>query len=430
MAGQSKHASAKGGNFGEFCWKPRQVGEHQNFRLSKKEMEEASKEIVLLCMLHDLHPYNEKGESLADHPQITEMLEGTKDGSNTLEHIEKQYRPYWKELYRFCVKLKDWQSAAIFSDEHRPVNPLPANPWTIELFFLVKIQSTKEAIKHPRTGQICYWPDGDGKTKIIMGTGKWNAESTIKHSHTAIAMCHAPFPKCSGEYHVPCEFCVAANSELLKAPGNLGHNWKMCKHHSSGGALLTCFGNPLTEHHLLKAYMACLKQLKSKHTVQGALQLNAKQLRKIRRALLGNCGNSRAKRFQNFQTWTMMLLGIHLFLRCDELITMDFVQFRTECFEVDREKNRINRIVVWVKGKQDKEPQTLVLYRDDENPEFCPVRHLLIYLATSKIDGGCLFPEWKEYINAKGSNFHGKDHVKYNDFLRTMKVSTTLIWGM
>jgi hypothetical protein len=289
MAGQSKCASAKRNEFGPF--KPRQVGDHQNFRLSKKEQEDARKNIVLLCVLHDLHPYNEKGESLADHPQITQMLEGTKDGMNTLENIEKQYRPYWKELYRFCVKMKDWQSAAIFSDDQRPINPLPANPWTIELFWLVKTQSTKDVITHPRTNAVQYWPTEDGKkTHRIMGTGKWHAESTIKHSHTAVAMCHAPFPKCIGEYKVPCEFCVKANEELLKAPGNSGQNWKSCRHHSYHGAILTEFGNPLEEHHLLKGYMDILKRLNATHTVQGALQLNAKQLRKIRRALLGNCG--------------------------------------------------------------------------------------------------------------------------------------------
>ena len=335
MAGQSKPASTKCNDW----QRPRKVGEHQNFALSKKEMENTWVEIDAYCKLHGLHRYDENGVASADHPQITGMVKGTKGEDNTLENIEKQYKPYWNELYRFCVKIKDWRSAAIFSDEQRPENPIPADPWTIELFFLLKTEPKGKLIEHPHTLKPCmWWPRYGKKAEQIVGTDKWKAESNIKHLHTAVQMCHIPFPKCNGNYSVPCNACWDANRDFLEQPGLVGHNWKMCRDHSATGAILTCYGDPLTEHYLSKAYTTTLKRLNTKHKVKGALQLNAKQVWQVRMALLSGCGHNTVKRFQNFQTYTMILLGIKLFLRADELIMLHLSQSRTHCIEVDREK--------------------------------------------------------------------------------------------
>ena len=43
-------------------------------------------------------------------------------------------------------------------------------------------------------------------------------------------------------------------------------------------------------------------------------------------------------------------------------------------------------------GKSDKHPVTLMCWNDDIFPEFCPVRHLLAYLAISGIKQGYFFP--------------------------------------
>ena len=50
-------------------------------------------------------------------------------------------------------------------------------------------------------------------------------------------------------------------------------------------------------------------------------------------------------------------------------------------------------MVFKVKGKSDKKPAHLILWRNDEFPELCPVRHLLVYVKISGFDSGFLFPK-------------------------------------
>ena len=47
----------------------------------------------------------------------------------------------------------------------------------------------------------------------------------------------------------------------------------------------------------------------------------------------------------------------------------------------------VERLCVKVKGKSDKEWVTLLIWSDNENPEFCLVRHLLVYLKSTGITG-------------------------------------------
>jgi hypothetical protein len=52
-----------------------------------------------------------------------------------------------------------------------------------------------------------------------------------------------------------------------------------------------------------------------------------------------------------------------------------------------------------IKGKCDPHLVWMYLWRDDEDPELCPIRHLLIYLFVSGICDSILIPGHKE-LNA------------------------------
>jgi hypothetical protein len=51
-----------------------------------------------------------------------------------------------------------------------------------------------------------------------------------------------------------------------------------------------------------------------------------------------------------------------------------------------------------VQGKYDPEPVHLYLWVDEECPEFCLVRHLLVYVYLAGIKAGFLFPMEKELM--------------------------------
>ena len=129
----------------------------------------------------------------------------------------------------------------------------------------------------------------------------------------------------------------------------------------------------------------------------------------------------------NMQLWCMMLVGIHLFLRAQEVCSLRLSQFRKECFVVLRKEKRVDQIVLWVLGKADKVEQCLSLYRDDENPEFCPVRALLVYLAAAKLPGPYLFPRpdlLQAHVDGKSlpDSWSTKEYP-YRRLLKEIKVS-------
>ncbi|KAL7562739.1 hypothetical protein ACA910_013241 [Epithemia clementina (nom. ined.)] len=93
------------------------------------------------------------------------------------------------------------------------------------------------------------------------------------------------------------------------------------------------------------------------------------------------------------QLWVLILLAIRLFLRAEEVCEIKIDQFRSECTILHEEQGRVDQIVLWIKGKTDTEEQCLSLFRDDDNTEFCPVRALLVYIDSAKLEGPYLFPK-------------------------------------
>jgi hypothetical protein len=73
-------------------------------------------------------------------------------------------------------------------------------------------------------------------------------------------------------------------------------------------------------------------------------------------------------------------------------------------------------MVVKVRGKTDREFVHLKLSRDMQNPQLCPILHLLAYIYLTGYKGGHLFPTDKE-LQARPADGIFKTYRKYNDTL-------------
>jgi integrase len=124
------------------------------------------------------------------------------------------------------------------------------------------------------------------------------------------------------------------------------------------------------------------------HRVRGCTVLLPGDLRDLREQLVG------ADR-QGFQIYVMILLGIKLFLRASELISIRMEDFRERLYIVN--DDRVRGISIAVDGKSDYGTQYLYIWEDEECPEFCPLRHLLVYVAITGITEGYLFPYFKKH---------------------------------
>jgi hypothetical protein len=100
----------------------------------------------------------------------------------------------------------------------------------------------------------------------------------------------------------------------------------------------------------------------------------------------------------------MILIGIKLFLRSDELCSLTVEQFLADFAIVAGDYEFLEGIAVVIHGKSDKVPVTLMLWADPVFPLYCPIRHLLFWLKLSGIKSGFLFPSYEFMIDRMSKN--------------------------
>jgi hypothetical protein len=68
----------------------------------------------------------------------------------------------------------------------------------------------------------------------------------------------------------------------------------------------------------------------------------------------------------------------------------------------------------------------LTIHRDDDNPLFCPIRHLLAWIYVSKIKGGYLFPdnsELERLLLPNNDDFVVRTPISYITFQKKFKAA-------
>ena len=80
-----------------------------------------------------------------------------------------------------------------------------------------------------------------------------------------------------------------------------------------------------------------------------------------------------------------------MFLRADELLSIKMSDFVPTLFV--RKGDHIIAMLLKVKGKCDQKIRPIWVWADDEHPDLCPVRPLLLYIWLSGIKQGSLFPK-------------------------------------
>jgi hypothetical protein len=120
-----------------------------------------------------------------------------------------------------------------------------------------------------------------------------------------------------------------------------------------------------------------------------------------------------------FMIYVIMLVGIKLFLRIEEVIGMSVAHFVIDYFIVNS-NNDIQGLCVQVKGKTDDDWVHLMLWRDIDCPEFCVVTHLLLWIELIGFKGdSTLFPHPDDIGKCPGGVYTRS--CEYNWILEKMK---------
>ena len=338
----------------------------------------------------NLHPMKE-----APVLQITSTINGSRrgDASKELKTIKEEYAPKWNEFSRFAWHVGDIRSAVITCDRLRPTRGVPVDPETMHAFMIYKAEYGVEVTK--TTGEIVCWARGDRAGTAVIATGTWHNACSPRKFRVAMRMCHRLYDNCKNVYQRSCDQCIAASEvdgPIEHTKLVIGRRYRSCIECAAPRIVPT--GDPTTSSIFESSYKRVEKKCLTEHDPQGCLSLSVRRVRALRQYLL----SEGADQFQRLQLWTMMLIGIRCFLRCDEVASIKCDSFAIHAAEVDKQQKRVEHIALWVRGKADTEYVLLSLWRDDENTEFCPVRCVLVYLAAANLQKeSYLFPNWDDF---------------------------------
>jgi hypothetical protein len=279
----------------------------------------------------------------------------------------KNYENHIHHFWNFCACLKDYESMLILLDpEMRKVPSMNVN--TVELFLRYKRTEAGEVLDDIYGKEV-----KDFFNEAVLADGKWVNPANEMGFCAAIGNVHEA-RGLGGDYSEECPRCCYHS---------LTPNTDCDKH------LKMRRGNPCKSEVYKNARKRCND---SNYEPNRCMQLKPHQLRRIRQYLLSS------NDLCSLELWTMCLLGCKLFSRSDEI-----VNFTIEGIVLERliyKDGRVEAILIKFTGKVEKGKYvTRWLWADHECPEFCPVRHLLIYLFLTKHKGGYLFPTEKEIDN-------------------------------
>ena len=314
----------------------------------------------------------------------------------------------WAELKQFFILIGDYQSACLCDRVNCPSNPYPIKPESLCMYFSWKFGEKDELLTTYGSTDVQL----DILGRAIMCENTWNAPTNLNKARAAVMALHNMYPGIlDGKFQNACDKCQNANGGKGQLqPGQFGV-WQSCMTHA-GHPLIRPIGNVVTSP-IVENHISYLKDEHADYEKKGATQLLPGEIRTLRNYLIGS-GD-----LFNIQIYVMILLGIKLFLRADELLSLKLEDIVPRHCIIDGDTKCVSALCFRIKGKTDVSAAELMLFADDEYPEFCPVRHLLVYLHLLNFKGGYLFPTEKEYTTSSSKTFAG--HMEYSSWLSIMK---------
>jgi hypothetical protein len=309
------------------------------------------------------------------------------------------YGEHYRQLWRFLAIIGDYESMLMLHVQ--PTVQVPAMKiQSLQLFLKLKRQHSGSPLLDDDE-----MPIYDINGKQVICDGGWKAPNKASQFQSAVSVLHRAHGHTS-DFIDECDECKGGATEDARFRGCVMHA-------NMGGGRLYRRGNP-TRHELFLNTAAEMRNLSKGYEEKGDSQLTPKDLRAIRRYCLATgtlCG---------LQTWLIIIIGCKTFLRPDEDLTIQVSDFFPQLFA--RVGDRIVGLCVQVMGKCDQNYRKNWLWADDECPDLCPVRPLLIYLFLSGMKKGSpLFPSAEELNGQKPGDGIYKTELQYRTFLPAFK---------
>jgi hypothetical protein len=305
------------------------------------------------------------------------------------ENTRKDYEKHFRGFTAFCAIVGDYESYAVVH-KRAPDDFCPSiKPETIALYFRYKRCQKGSYLKCFTTNEHV----NDIFGSPILCEGGWNDPGNGNQFLTAMTSLHDTRDQ-KGPFRAPCSTCIEQWKKNQESNG--------CRFHP-GEIRIWRTGNPRNSDIVRNAYREFTQELFD-YEVRGSYQLLPVELLEIRKLLIST------NKLDDLQLYCIIMVSIHLFLRHDEFsnIRVDDIQRDLSVFK----DGNLEAFAIRVCGKTDKIWRTLMLWKKDDVPEFCPIRHLLSYIHLAKIESGFLFPDLNKRTQKN----------EYNGILKLLKV--------
>lgn len=346
--------------------------------INEKIKEIAEKEIQILLNKLELN-CSESSQSLIGSKPLA---------ANTI----KAYQKHIRGIEKFCMLIGDYHSLLILLE--KPPEPfVPAmSPETISYYIHFKRWKRDTALKNIISNQ----PILDIFGNPILCEGSWKDPKNVDQFIAAIGTIHAARGH-REQFFESCASCIEDEQ-------NLG-----CRFHR-GNPLLWRRGNP-KNCSLLENVISKNTKVGSGYVAKGDSPLTPWEIADMRECLV-NSNN-----LFDLQLYVMILLSIKLFLREEELASIKIESFNEDLFVISS-TGFVEGLSLFIQGKSDKQPVTLMIWTDHEIPNLCPVRHLLVYLHEANIKNGYIFPSRKK--SGEQTSDDPISYETYNEAFKTL----------
>jgi len=309
----------------------------------------------------------------------TRDIVGTdKSQQTTIDRCEQ----IWEGAKRFCCLTGEHESAIIFNRDICPANPPPMG---------IKVATNFLRFRHMEKGTIVrdaftQAPVTDRHGTILVARGDWKGGSVQGLCRSALSKVHSHCESTSGTHREACEACCALGIEALcKGHGCIQHPGK------PQGWRSGC----VTKNTKFKDEVSKAQDCVENHCVtRSTCAFIPGQLREMWQHLISK------NDLHSLMIWTMLIVGIKLFMRMDEVVTMKVEDFLMACFVATA--SSVEGLCVEICGKKETAPKKFMAWDDKDCPEFSPSKAILIWLAVSGIKSGYMFPTLQQ-LHAKAT---------------------------
>lgn len=320
----------------------------------------------------------------------------------------KRYDIIWRQIVQFCIVIGDYESAIIFDQSRYDYHGMcqniatAASRDTLLHFLRFKIQKKGIPLRHISYGT----PIVDYQNRPMACSGDWQGESSVGIATSAIAKVHSHYENLGSVYLEFCQDC----RNTRQSGSSTG-----CAAHSGLPRFLS-LGCPTSTTMFTNAIDGLLQSMKEDYpnAKRATVAILPSNLRKIRNYCIHK-GEGRDGKFF-LMIWTIIIVGVKQMLRINEVLGKTIENFEPTMTNVC--DNNVVALVDSVLGKTDQEKVYLMLWDDEQCPEFSPTRAIMLWLKVSGIKSGFLFPTRQALATG---DISPQDHLSYDAFLYELK---------